>query len=45
VAVMVFSALLERAGENIVTDERNRVVLIPRRWDQALRDVSQGDGG
>jgi hypothetical protein len=22
-----------------------RVVLISRRWDQALRDVSQGDGG
>jgi hypothetical protein len=24
---------------------RNRVVLVPRRWDQALRDVTQGDGG
>jgi hypothetical protein len=24
---------------------RSRVVLIPRRWDQALRDVAQGDGG
>jgi hypothetical protein len=24
---------------------QNRVVLISRRWDQALRDVSQGDGG
>src|SRR5215475_13841462 len=24
---------------------RNRVVLIPRRWDQVLRDVAQGDGG
>jgi hypothetical protein len=24
---------------------QRRVVLIPRRWDQALRHVSQGDGG
>ena len=24
---------------------RNRVVLISRRWDQALRDVAQRDGG
>jgi len=23
----------------------SRVVLSPRRWGQALRDVSQGDGG
>jgi hypothetical protein len=26
-------------------DERNRVVPIPRSWDQVLRDVSQRDGG
>jgi len=24
---------------------QSRVVPIPRRWDQVLRDVSQGDGG
>jgi len=24
---------------------QRRVVLIPRRWDQVLRDVSRGDGG
>ena len=42
--VRLFS-VLRRAGENSFTDERKRVVLIPRRWDQALRDVSQGDDG
>ena len=36
VDVRMCSALL-RADERIVTDERRRVVLIPRRWDQVLR--------
>ena len=41
---MVCSAR-RRADESIFTDERRRVVLIPRRWDQVLQDVLQGDGG
>ena len=36
VDVRVFSALM-RADEDSFTDERRRVVLIPRRWDQVLR--------
>lgn len=36
VDVRVCSALV-RADEDSFTDERRRVVLIPRRWDQVLR--------
>jgi hypothetical protein len=39
------AARLMRADESSFMDEQKRVVLIPRRWDQVLRDVSQGDGG
>src|SRR5581483_6817792 len=42
VAVDAYGAVRRAA---LAADERNRVVLIPRRWDQVLRDVSQGDGG
>jgi hypothetical protein len=44
VDVKLFSGR-EPADEDIFTDGRNRVVLIPRCWDEVLRDVSQGDGG
>jgi hypothetical protein len=35
-----------RKTGDMAADERNRVVLISRRWDQVLRaTIPQGDGG